>query len=978
MISHLTIRGFRGIPHELQLDLGRITLLSGRNGLGKTTIFDALDWGLFGSAWRLGDEHGAIKNLYKPELEVYVSLTLNLQGKVITVERTEKGARLDGQPIPDKDLVLNFLRDPDLFPPYFRDPAIYLRRLTYLPQSEIRQLLSSHTENERIGLFHSLLGVPNANLLESSIRRVSDRISQRCRTLEDQLETVRQEMREFSLKATVPHQAADYLVAETIGRANQLLDNTGMPIEAPEVLLNLCRGQIDSLRNKKARVSEFHAFLVESLARRNTFTDEMQRINNSIPAVEQSLTSALEKHRRAIRELEKKQTQLQMTQQMLEQVTRRLEQTRRVDSLVQQIDETRRTISRQQQVSASAESTLSKAEHNLRDGETALGHTATTLQAYRQQLDRIIDRRNRAQRIRDLTNRHGDLEKRVDERHGALIDLSERVRQLETETNAAWRSNRDREKLYNAAVLESGMSDRLTSILAEVTNLVEQLDLAACPLCGANYQEKTELINHIRRTASGRSQELQRLAELRQQLDASRTFLTGKAQDLVDSRARLENLRGEAWRMSTDLQQLTTERQQLGNEEPEQSLVAEQNILEARIRHQEENTKLAEEKVSAARSLLGDAETQLSLAQAELRMANGRFESLLAQLPERSRQYSSDTTGRELAKTEQEYLDLATLRAKADEEEQNTAAAERLLADEVTRAKMKLSDLRAELAGYSDHTVSLDRDIQARANDIFHPVPPNLSEGVADELDRLARRESELTEACSQLNTLVNIRYQEDLTAQVTALRDTESNLLEDLEEINRARTRFDGIIKVARDRSLTEAQEAAKHLNSAIQECLTALYPHSHLDRVDFAPDSGSILLSDRLLQQAVVPDLYTSTGQLNVLALAVFIGVALRQRLAALNFLLLDEPVQNLDDVHFLAFITLIKRVALLRQVIFSTADSNIADLFSRQMKSTWATEKDHFVRYDWRGFDPTVGPHVIPVSESSSEKIGLASQS
>jgi exonuclease SbcC len=111
------------------------------------------------------------------------------------------------------------------------------------------------------------------------------------------------------------------------------------------------------------------------------------------------------------------------------------------------------------------------------------------------------------------------------------------------------------------------------------------------------------------------------------------------------------------------------------------------------------------------------------------------------------------------------------------------------------------------------------------------------------------------------------------------------------------------------------------------------------------------------------VEPYLYASTGQLNVLALALFVAASLRQRVSRLGFMMLDEPVQNLDDIHFLAFIALVKRVALTRQVIFSTADGNIAELFRRQMKSVAAVD-GQYVQYEWRSFDPKSGPDITRV--------------
>jgi exonuclease SbcC len=143
------------------------------------------------------------------------------------------------------------------------------------------------------------------------------------------------------------------------------------------------------------------------------------------------------------------------------------------------------------------------------------------------------------------------------------------------------------------------------------------------------------------------------------------------------------------------------------------------------------------------------------------------------------------------------------------------------------------------------------------------------------------------------------------------------------------------------------------------------------HLNEIDLDFANGELLVKDRRLVNGVRPEDYSSTGQANVLALSVFLGLALRQTFAQNRFVLLDEPVQNLDDLHFLAFITLIKRIALSRQVIVSTADSNIAEVLRRQLRS-WSGGSRRWCEYEWVGFDPINGPAV---TRRESQKIAVA---
>src|SRR5258705_13401183 len=112
MISALTIRGFRGISQEIPFKLGAVTLLAGRNGLGKTTVFDAIDWCLFGSSWRLGSDLSSVSNLYYPNLESVVRMEVLVGDQTIHIERTSRSASIDGSSVSDRGLIEAVMTDP--------------------------------------------------------------------------------------------------------------------------------------------------------------------------------------------------------------------------------------------------------------------------------------------------------------------------------------------------------------------------------------------------------------------------------------------------------------------------------------------------------------------------------------------------------------------------------------------------------------------------------------------------------------------------------------------------------------------------------------------------------------------------------------------------------------------------------------------------------------------------------------------------
>ena len=87
--------------------------------------------------------------------------------------------------------------------------------------------------------------------------------------------------------------------------------------------------------------------------------------------------------------------------------------------------------------------------------------------------------------------------------------------------------------------------------------------------------------------------------------------------------------------------------------------------------------------------------------------------------------------------------------------------------------------------------------------------------------------------------------------------------------------------------------------------------------------------------------PRLFLSEAQANVLALSIFLSFSMRQEWSQLDTLLLDDPVQHLDDLDAVALLDNLRAVALghsrrRRQIVVSTCDKNLYLLLLRKMSS------------------------------------------
>jgi len=110
-------------------------------------------------------------------------------------------------------------------------------------------------------------------------------------------------------------------------------------------------------------------------------------------------------------------------------------------------------------------------------------------------------------------------------------------------------------------------------------------------------------------------------------------------------------------------------------------------------------------------------------------------------------------------------------------------------------------------------------------------------------------------------------------------------------------------------------------------------------------------------------VPINRMSTGQRTALVIAVFFQMNLATP-SVPSFLLLDEPVANIDDLNVLALIDFLREIAVThkRQIFFTTANRNVAKLFRRKFsfllddfqELRFFREKEHSLQIVMRSYN------------------------
>jgi wobble nucleotide-excising tRNase len=104
--------------------------------------------------------------------------------------------------------------------------------------------------------------------------------------------------------------------------------------------------------------------------------------------------------------------------------------------------------------------------------------------------------------------------------------------------------------------------------------------------------------------------------------------------------------------------------------------------------------------------------------------------------------------------------------------------------------------------------------------------------------------------------------------------------------------------------------------------------------------------------------PILVFSSSQTNAAALTYFLALSWAADAKALPFLLLDDPLQSMDDVNALGFSDLRRHVRRRRQLIVSTHEQRLASLLERKLTPRSGQVRTRILRFTgWDRNGPTI---------------------
>jgi exonuclease SbcC len=219
--------------------------------------------------------------------------------------------------------------------------------------------------------------------------------------------------------------------------------------------------------------------------------------------------------------------------------------------------------------------------------------------------------------------------------------------------------------------------------------------------------------------------------------------------------------------------------------------------------------------------------------------------------------------------------------------------------------------------------------------------------------DELNLAAAELKETITRFEQLLDqiVKFGVDLgVIQSTIERTKLQTQLED-------RSTYERQLKTAKAKVDSAVAKNSEYIKSGIEnyfnkEAINNIYgkiePHPKLTAIDFKPDITDKVPKLQIMaksdQEELNPNLFFSTGQINVLSLSIFLAKACELGSQKISTIFMDDPVQNLSDINVLSFIDLLRTLIKEedKQIVISTHDEKFFNLVRNKLSDQYFPTK------------------------------------
>lgn len=977
-LTSLTVEHFRCFRGSTRIDLAAdVVAIYGRNGSGKTTVFDAIEWALLGEIGRFASE---------PETAAYLPNALEQQLPVVCVGYDDDGdgyleARLqqDGTVALSpswsnhRDLLYDWLVQ-DAYQPARREVSAVrdlFRASVLLSQWSIRNFVERASPEERASVLAHIAGVPYLQRCLEKAQEVQRLAGRRAADVEGQSRAQAEEIQKMSAelaatenrrKATLARLGEKLVEKNDLAKAMvaaQLPLDTSSATQGAEELsagaIAMCREALADLDRRDRALAELEAAAKghrERVQQREQLARQEAGLRTNAAQLEKresELSAAVAST----------QAKARTAKRTLEDLTKRLLAIDELSRMQTQLEDQRRQVE-------AAKRGQSDLQNAIREGRARVENLSAMLVETESDRRNLIHSRDRDASSLDSVRKLFQSIPAYRADVGNLGKCDARLAALERELQALQERGAQLQQARDTSSARLTAAERkhgqLTSAQQRKASLVASLQEYAtgdqCPMCGVKHETPQALAHAIETQLRTAPRELRDLAR---RIELERAEVQRAQSELRLAKESIE--RGDEERRAT-----STERAKLAARIAAQDRLAKQVGTEMEAQSIERIMRTLDARIGDVAKKLQDVDAvirQLSKEKDEIQMATARHEAALAEGGRRL-----VTVQAAIARLESQAADLslpdainlsfpamAEMRARAEGEREAVRAQRSTDENELARITREWDSAResrekihrdldqcvknlARLTEAIRRTERLSQELAVEAHD-----PEEATKTLREDLADRRRTVNLAATTAEQYQWSSAVRA---LTEHEHVLRMRHAELKTDLARLTNERVHLQEAGRVAerwsdklRSEVTTVVERRIKTHQPEILRLFRAMVPCPYLfEDIEMRRSEAGVHLALRYRDQKTdpgEPKLFLSEAQANVLALAVFLSFACSQRWSRLQTILLDDPVQHLDDLDAVAFLDNLRAVALRRkkQVIVSTCDQNLYLLMIRKFR-------------------------------------------
>jgi len=543
------------------------------------------------------------------------------------------------------------------------------------------------------------------------------------------------------------------------------------------------------------------------------------------------------------------------------------------------------------------------------------------------------------------------LAQRLTEKKENLAELTSKLRNLQAAiNNQIWFNN------------------SLQEFIAKGLEMVNEKQLTGCPLCESSFENYVALADRIK-SNKALNEAQQRLLSERSALESQIQNLSGEQEVQMEElrkiiNARISTFSGQITRSRNELddvnQKVNAGDTALGNYRlrlTEINQLCGGMAFEALIKTKEEEKIKLTASISKLTVEMAGIETDIARQTVQINTLTDQLKVLATELEtfNKDSQYNI-VVNWFAANLPGEKINRQVIEKNLSELDKLLEQTRKLYSSLQQKVDTKIDALKSftketvekDLAGWSSEEKVLARNTQAYINFLKQKADIQIT-GNNEQLEQaIAVLENNLRKELEQLRNLRDeysklLGYSENieefLQSEIAKAR---------LAKLKSEKEFLDGTVSVTLNE---EKRKVREYLEKKVTEfffepLINDLYkkidPHPDFKNVRFSAKFDldtprlDVFVTDKEEQVMLIPNLYFSSAQINILSLCIFLASALNSDEYACIFI--DDPIQSMDSINMLSTIDLLRSIVVKydKQVILSTHDRNFYNLLQKKIPS------------------------------------------